>query len=1286
MRRGMREGAFTGRWLLAAALFAAGLPVGAKEVRLTFSAAGSASACGTWTCDGNPCSRDDLAEGDTLVVDTGALNGGDFSFEGFATPRLAQFSTVGTGAVNVRDLSLNLRDGGEIAITRGRVIFNERAFINPADGEAEMKRVRRTGEGTLQIKVAQPGCFKLTLAAGCNLYLHDRASLGPDFSTVVADALVLEDGARLYGGYSNTADRDVSLPDTHGVTIADNASALISSVDNAGPSAWSLSVLGPVRGANAHLTLYGGTGDGQHVGLKQMSAFTGTLTLKRTVRLLSNAALAREVALVCADGAACLDLGGYAVAAASLDVSQGCGGLRGPGVLWLSCAFDDLPVVACHDGAALGAAEGGGAPAGGLDVPEGTARVVTPSSPAALVKTGGGVLYVRGDGLGAASLDVQAGTVALETLGGAAARIEVAANASVRAVAGMACYEFRFLRAVDAERPVCLSELALTRGGVPLEAALYKSVTVSDGSPGADSLIDGTGGSVWTSSARPNGASPVSVRLVLARPVAVDGYLLGTGNDATGATDPGVWEVYGERAGLALRLDRREGVALADYAIAGLGKYKCGNFAPPFALAAALPDVVGRGTSVVLAPGATFALEGDAAALGSLAGAGRLALGRGATLRVDALGDWTGCVSSPDGSATLVLGTDGHVRTEGTSEVALAADGAQSVILSGEEDGTVVRGKASGTLGFVKTGPASVWLGTVDAEATGAVAVHEGRLCVSSARAATPVETFTARYVRLKPLAYIEKSSVYNWELGEFELTDAAGGRVPWPSGSTVTAQYEGGLVNPKGLIDGNYRNRTCSKAEVCQSFDDLQHVTIDTQTGVSFCGTAVYPPYNSAETFWSDRARMVKRWQVLVSDDGVAFTALPEQGFDPALIPTEWAAFEAATPLRIGPFFSSAPVVAATARTLPETFLVASANRLETRAVALKARYFRFSPSARRGGNSLAEQDFGLAISEFDLYREGARIPWGAEATATSDAIYYAPGPETAIDNDFTTRSYSRVCPYALTIDAGRDVVFDAYGFHHDTVSTARAPVSWRLFVSDDGSTWHEADAVKDAPLAHGVMEAEGPWPVAGRWPIPARANVVGDAAPLSVAADAEFWLNTDAEQTGALSGAGRVTLFEGSLLALNPAPSSLPAFSGAIEGRGSLMVVGTGTQVMDGARWNGVTNLVLSGGTLAGTAVAGGDLAVAFAGGRLAGSLTGIGALTVTGDVVFAVPADAVENFTQPLLAWTSIDAASKERLRQAAVDNASPLKTRDIRVVVTDSACVLRHALRGSVVVLR
>ena len=108
--------------------------------------------------------------------------------------------------------------------------------------------------------------------------------------------------------------------------------------------------------------------------------------------------------------------------------------------------------------------------------------------------------------------------------------------------------------------------------------------------------------------------------------------------------------------------------------------------------------------------------------------------------------------------------------------------------------------------------------------------------------------------------------------------------------------------------------------------------------------------------------------------------------------------------------------------------------------------------------------------------------------------------------------------------------------------------------------------------------------------------------------------------------------------------------------------------------------------GGTLAGTAAAGGDLAVAFAGGRLAGSLTGIGALTVTGDVVFAVPADAVENFTQPLLAWTSIDAASKERLRQAAVDNASPLKTRDIRVVVTDSACVLRHALRGSVVVLR
>ena len=1258
-----------------------------KDVTLTFTAAGTLSEKGVWTVGGQPGSQADLAAGDTLIVATGSLTG-NVAFEDFETPRLAVFRYAGTGAVNLLNLKLNLQDGGALDVPQGRLILNTGCFLNSGDGEGAMKTVVRTGSGTLQIRVAQPGCFKFRLSAGCNLYLHDGAALGPAYSTTVADALVLEDGAVLRSGYSNTADRDVTLPSSHGVTLADGATVTFAAVrGDTAENNWSLAVAGPIRGTGVTLKIDGGGAAGQGVALCGDNAFSGTLAFGKTLRLASDHAVSKDVALVSEAADAVLELDGRVVTARSLDVAKGFGGVRGPGVLKLDGAFADLPDVPCADGAALAAADGREQPGGGtIDVAAGTARAVTAAADT-VTKTGGGALHLSGSTAALSSLSVQAGTVALEGLDATPAAVTVADGATLRAYGGASIYEFRFSRTVGANSPVCLSEIALTSGGVPLDAALYADVQVSDGSANAWNLVDGTGKTFWTSGVRLGGASAVTVRLVLARPVVVDGYLLGTGEAEDGATNPADWTFAARRLDGETILDQRTGVELARYPGGDLSRFKRGNFAPRFALAepAALASVASV-TTVTLAEGATCELVGGEATLGALSGAGTLLLSGGARLTVNDLTGWTGAVRTADATATLALGADGVVKTPEAANLVLTADGAQSVILDASAGETPLRGRLAGAAGLVKTGAGTAWLCTEQATATGAVSVVAGRCCVSARRAVSHARPCTARYIRFQPLASVGRSAIYNWELGEFELVDASGARLAWPAGTTVTPQYADGLVGGANLINGSYEDRVCSKGDVGASFDDLQYVTIDTQTGVSFAGYAVYPPSNGGNTasYPEDRKRMVKSWRVLVSDDGERFAAYDENGFDPSILPETWEAFAAASPIRIGPFGNPLPTAEPGVTTLPAEFLVAADDPLATCAPALQARYFRFAPYGRQGGDSLLGGDFGIAIGEFDLYRNGVRIAWEG-ATATSDADYYKGNAQAAIDNDFANRSYARANPFALTIDAGRVVAFDAYGFHNDSVSASRAPISWKLFVSADGATWHVADARQNVEIQGGVSAAEGPWSVAGTWPVPARQNVLGDAAPVTVASGAELWVSSDGETVGALSGAGLVTLFEQSLLALNPSAAGA-VFSGTIGGSGTLALVGTGTQTLDGARLDGVSRLALSGGTLAGRAEVGHDLTLDFAGGSLSGSLEKIGALTVGGAVAFAVPAGAQKGFVQPLLGWTSIDAASRARLEQATVVNGSSLKTRDIHVVVEGTSCFLRHQPRGLAILIR
>ena len=1255
-----------------------------KEVTLTFSGAGTMSQKGTWTMGGVPCTKDDLADGDTFIVDTGSISGGTVNFESFETPRLAEFRQTGTGISNLVGLRLNMLDNGVLNIQNDRVILFTGFLINPNDGEDSMKTVVQQGGGELQIRNPQTGCFKFRLTSGCTLYLHYSNALGPEYSTPIADSLYLENGATLCSGFANTADRDVTLPSTHGVRVADGAAVTVRTVSSA-QNSWCLAIAGPISGTGVTVNLSGGSSDSQYISLGGVNTFTGTLNFSKKFRIMTDNAISKYVTLASQDADAFLCLNGHVVTVGALDATKGFGGIKGPGILKLDCAFADLPNVACLDGAALAVADEQSQPGEVVAVTAGTARAVTLSTETALTKTGDGDLLVLGSTAALQTIDVQAGSLELEPLSATVADVTVANGATLRAFGGAASYEFRFTKTVGNGQPVSLSEIALTQGGIPLDKALYKVVTASDGSENVQNLIDGIGKTFWTSNVRIGSLESVSVRVDLVRPVAIDGYRLGTGDSVTGLTNPTDWTLVACRLGQELQLDSRVNAVLATYGSVGI--LKIGNFAPAFSCATAVPASVSSGTDLTLASGATLEMDGGVATLGSLSGTGLLALVDGVRLTVNSLVGWTGDVCSEDATSTLTLGSNGIVKTPGSADLVLTSTNGSSIALDTSTDGTFLCGKLSGSVGLSKVGAGTTWIGTENAESTGQVAVVAGRCCVSARRAGFHHLPCTARYIRFKPLAYTSKSNTYNWELGEIELTNADGVRIDWPAGTTVVPQYgDLAMVDKTALIDGNYKNRACSIASKCESFDDLQYVTIDTQTGVTFAGYAVYPPYNTSSSFTADCSRTVKRWRVLVSDDGENFTVWDENEFIPNVtIPTTWDEFVAASPIKIGPYFEAVPTAETSVTTLPAEFIVSSSDPLGTKAVALAARYIRFAPYGRNGDDSLTSGNFGIAISEFDLYRNGERVAWSG-ATATSDADYYIGNAANAVDNNFENRSYSANNPYSLTIDAGSTVTFDAYGFHNDTANVYRSPVSWKLYVSTDGTSWYEADAINGATISHGAAAAEGPWSVAGKWPVPARQNVLGDAAPVSVSAGAELWVSTDAEMVGALSGAGRVTLYENSLLAINPNPSEESVFAGTIDGVGTLVISGSGVQTFDGANLNGVTRLELVGGTLSGSAVVGHDLTISFAGGALAGELLDVGALTVEGDVSFFVPPTTHDRFVQPLLSWTSIDSLSMEKLSQAVILNSSSLKTEDIRVVVTDHSCLLKHVKPGFVLIVR
>ena len=69
-----------------------------------------------------------------------------------------------------------------------------------------------------------------------------------------------------------------------------------------------------------------------------------------------------------------------------------------------------------------------------------------------------------------------------------------------------------------------------------------------------------------------------------------------------------------------------------------------------------------------------------------------------------------------------------------------------------------------------------------------------------------------------------------------------------------------------------------------------------------------------------------------------------------------------------------------------------------------------------------------------------------------------------------------------------------------------------------------------------------------------------------------------------------------------------------------------------------------------------------------------------------VSIIPADAEKSYAVTLLTWNTIDADSLAALNAATLVNGSDLKTKNFKLVVTDTGCTLKYEAPGLALVVR
>ncbi len=840
---------------------------------------------------------------------------------------------------------------------------------------------------------------------------------------------------------------------------------------------------------------------------------------------------------------------------------------------------------------------------------------------------------------------------------------------------------FYFRKMRDPERVPALAEIQFTYQGRTLPPTAINAGMGNSVVTGSKymNLFDGQAKTVWKAQHPTN----VYVDVQFVDYPRVDGYRFVPSEIENAPTD---WDVYAFRADPSgwFLVDSRRGEQIGPQKLSWTGFRNNPGKTYTFSALGRPREQLGTGSSVELVRGGSYHMRVSSLEtlfLGALSGEADVRLEDGSWFAPGDMSGWTGSFvfQNTDGRANMARvlldaglgGAAQPVRLKGdNTNVSVENAGAAPVSLLVDDATTSTRlrlADGDGPMGLVKRGSGTVTLGIDESDNTGATVVEAGTLKVSGPLGAERLAK-SVRYVRFSPTCVVggaayKDSFNFNWGAGDIQLLDAAGEVVPWPAGTTISAPWGGHATATLAcLIDGDPATRgLVYNRDQKNNTAELTPVTVDTKTGVAFAGYRWYTSNGG-----SDRNRTPTGWILETSDDGEAWTVVSTGS-------QNWGGTDKdATANPRGPFTRDGAVrPASTLATLPTEFFAGTTAR-STRAPALKARYFRFAPHETYSPLDY-EHGYGWMVSEFALFRDGARVDWpaGASATVTGGDMNTSNGSAVSklcdnvttggTDNSTLHRVFVTQMPSWAEIDAGEEVAFDGYGFYSAAGGGIlnRIPVSWTFSVSSDGTTWHEVDnRFQERSTVKGSdYTQQGVWSVADKFPLLSAADAtdaLGDASPVEIASGATLAVDSVYEKFGSLSGAGTLALAGGSVAEINACVAGAAAFSGAVTGAGTLAVCGDQAQTFADAALT-VPKLELNGGVVAGTAsFGGGDLALACNGGALWGTLSGVGTLSLTGTPKIALPADTFElgGARMTLVQATSISADAQAAFQKAEV----------------------------------
>ena len=826
-----------------------------------------------------------------------------------------------------------------------------------------------------------------------------------------------------------------------------------------------------------------------------------------------------------------------------------------------------------------------------------------------------------------------------------------------------------------------LAEIGLTYKGVPVPVA-SANVVKGDSTKPVSNLIDGDAKTYW----RAEDATAQTIELGFANGYIprVDGFRL-TPYDENDLTRyrPGGWDVYVFRSASA-------GWVLAD-SVRNFTGWSSRMYSSTtnilFSAEGRLGSVFGEQTDITLSGSSETALRVttvDPLKTGAIRGVGGIRIENGSTLQPGSLADYKGAFTvnactTPDMQAKLAIssrgGAEQPVAITNRQNLAVVNGGAEpvSVLLDDSRTehlfGRLADGE-SGSLGLVKRGNGTRVLETEDATYSGETKVAEGTLVV--ARARTAIGTVSAKYLRFTPLATVGSDASFPWAANELQLLDAEGSVIPWPTGTTAekptNTKAEHGTSKIARFVDGDTKTRMLVPP-YSGATTGYVPIMVTMSTAVSFAGYR----WVSTQDNSADKNRTPVTWQLEISADGSAWQVcdVGEQALSAEEISAAGAGGEG-FPRTVLAVRGSVPAVSGTGLvTLSDAFLKKPADDARATVGELAARYFRFRVLDIES-TTASQYAYGWQLAEIGLMKGGQRVNWpaGVSIGLTGGTLNVNNNSklENLVNNVIweegkggvsQTRESAFVEEYPsfVTIDAGETMTFDAYSLVGLRACWYRMPSAWTFEISNDGEKWTRVDAKGGYMLTQEQRNLGDGYPEMGpfalRYPLLERGegNSIGDTSPVSIADGATLRLATDYEKFGALSGAGTLDLEFNAVGEINVGAAT---FSGKVTGDGTLVVSGEGTQTFAGADLSGVKILELNGGMVAGSASFGGkDLAIAFNGGAIGAELSNIGALTVTGDVKYAVDLpEGAESYSKTIVSGATLDAAAQEAFRGGAV----------------------------------